>query len=105
MKKILFLAWLFTMCYFAAQAQNTRIGFTAGTTFANYKIKITGEPDNGNSKTGITAGVLVDIPFSGKFSCMIFWDDATLVKRIMTNTKNNKEFIFFKTCILWLTLF
>lgn len=56
------------MCYFASQAQNTRIGFTAGASFANYNAKSGGESDNGNSKPGLTAGVLADIPLSKNFS-------------------------------------
>ena len=68
MKKLLFLTWLFAMSYFVSQAQNTRIGFTAGASFANYNAKMDGESDNGNSKPGLTAGVLADIPISKNFS-------------------------------------
>lgn len=68
MKKLLFLAWLFTMCYFASQAQNTRIGFTAGTSIANYNAKVDGDSENGNSKAGITAGILVNVPMGKNFS-------------------------------------
>ena len=68
MKKILFLTWLFAMSYSVSQAQNIRIGFTAGASFANYNSKVNGNSDNGNSKIGFTAGVLADIPFSKNFS-------------------------------------
>lgn len=68
MKKFLFLAWLFTMCYFASQAQNTRIGFAAGTSIANYNAKVDGDSENGNSKAGITAGILVNVPMGKNFS-------------------------------------
>lgn len=54
--------------HFTGQTQNTRLGFTAGSVFANYNSKVDGESDNGNSKTGITAGVLVDIPAGKHFS-------------------------------------
>jgi hypothetical protein len=53
---------------FISSAQNTRFGFTAGTAFANYHSKVDGESDNGNSKIGITAGVLADILAGKNFS-------------------------------------
>ena len=56
----------FTTCYFAGHAQSIRFGFTAGTVFANYQSKAGGVSENLNSKTGLTAGILVDIP-SGKY--------------------------------------
>ena len=52
----------------ASSAQDTRFGFTAGAAFANYHSKVDGETDNGNGKTGITAGLLADIPFGKSFS-------------------------------------
>ena len=68
MKKLLFLTVVFAGCYFAGRAQNSRLGFTGGASFANYKAKMDGESDNGNSKTGITAGLLVDVPLGDHFS-------------------------------------
>lgn len=68
MKKLLSLTLLFVITYYPSQAQNTRFGFTAGASIANYNAKVSGESDNGNSKTGLTAGVLVDIPLSKNFS-------------------------------------
>jgi hypothetical protein len=67
MKKILLLAAISALC-FQAQSQNARFGFTAGAAFANMHSKVDGESDNGNSKTGILAGILVDIPLSSQFS-------------------------------------
>ena len=66
MKKLLLLTVVFTTCYCAGNAQSTRFGFTAGTVFANYQSKGGGVSENLNSKTGLTAGILVDIP-SGKY--------------------------------------
>jgi len=68
MKKLFFLSVIFVVSHFSATAQNTRFGFTAGAVFANYHSKVDGETDNGNSKTGLTAGVLVDIPAGKHFS-------------------------------------
>jgi len=68
MKKLFFLSVIFLVSQFTIHAQNTRFGFTAGSVFANYNSKVDGENDNGNSKTGITAGVMVDIPVSKQFS-------------------------------------
>lgn len=68
MKKLFFLPVIFLATSFAATAQNTRIGFTAGAVFANYHSKVEGESDNGDSKIGITAGVLFDISAGKQFS-------------------------------------
>ena len=68
MKKLFFLTVIFVASHFIGYAQTTRFGFTAGAAFANYHSKVDGETDNGNSKTGITAGILVDIPAGKHFS-------------------------------------
>lgn len=68
MKKLLFLTVFFALFYFTGNTQNTRLGFTAGATFANYNSKIDGESDKGNSKAGLTAGLLVNVPVSKNFS-------------------------------------
>lgn len=68
MKKLLLLTITFAGCYFAGHAQNTRIGFTGGASFANYHSKVDGESDNGNSKTGLTAGIVVDLSLGDHFS-------------------------------------
>ncbi len=59
---------LFTCCYFSSLAQNTRIGFTGGASFANYHSKVDGDTDDGNSLTGFTAGLVIDCPISEHFS-------------------------------------
>jgi Outer membrane protein beta-barrel domain len=67
MKKVLLIAVIF----FATNsiiAQTPRIGFTAGAAFANLKGKADGETETGNSKAGLTAGILVDLPLSKNFS-------------------------------------
>ncbi len=66
MKKILLLSSVIIGINLAANAQ--RIGFTGGFSFANYKAKVDGESDNGNSKTGITAGLLLDLSLSDHIS-------------------------------------
>lgn len=68
MKQLIFLSLIFTAFHFTGNAQNTRFGFTAGATFANYNSKSSGQTDNGNSKTGLTAGILIDIPAGKHFS-------------------------------------
>ncbi len=67
MKKIFLLATIVAFCS-QAQSQNARFGFTAGLSIANMHSKVDGESDNGKSKTGILAGVLVDVPISSQFS-------------------------------------
>lgn len=52
----------------ATHAQKTRVGFTGGVVFANYHAKVDGESENGDSKSGITAGLLVDVPLRKNFS-------------------------------------
>lgn len=69
MKKLFFIALICVASHFTGNAQNTRFGFTAGVAFANYKAKADdGTDESSNSKTGITAGVLADIPVSKHFS-------------------------------------
>ena len=67
MKKLFFFQIIFIATHFTGNAQNTRLGFTAGTAFSNYHSKNDGA-DNGNSKTGVTAGILTDIPGGKHFS-------------------------------------
>jgi len=68
MKKLFFIALVCVTSHFTVKAQNTRFGFTAGTTFNNYKAKADSTNESGKPKTGITIGVLVDIPVSKHFS-------------------------------------
>lgn len=68
MKKTIITLTAGVLFMYTANAQTTRFGFTAGTAFANYKAKVDGESDNGNSKAGITAGILADIPLGKNFS-------------------------------------
>lgn len=49
-------------------AQNARFGVNAGISIANYNAKFEGESENGNSKIGITVGVVSDIPLGDHFS-------------------------------------
>jgi len=68
MKKLFFILPAFFAIQFTGNAQSSRIGFTAGTSFANYNSKLDEGSDNGHSVTGITAGTFVDIPISKNFS-------------------------------------
>jgi hypothetical protein len=68
MKKLFFLTIILVASHFIVNAQTTRFGFTAGASFANYTSKVDGETDNANSKTGITAGILADIPVGKQLS-------------------------------------
>jgi hypothetical protein len=68
MKKnlLVFAAGLLISC--SAMTQQARFGFTAGATFANYTSKVYGDDESGDSKAGITVGVLADVPLSKNFS-------------------------------------
>ena len=66
-RAIIFLAVLFA-ANFNSHAQNTRVGFTAGVAMSNYKITADNFSYKGDTKAGLTVGVLVDIPLSDHFS-------------------------------------
>ncbi len=68
MKKLLILTLAFVATELPGFAQHSRVGFTAGTVFSNYTVKFDGETENGNSITGLTAGILADIPLAKHFS-------------------------------------
>jgi hypothetical protein len=68
MKKLIFIQLVFIAVHFSGTAQNTRFGFMAGATSANYKIKSDGSTESQNSKIGIIAGLMADIPISKNFS-------------------------------------
>lgn len=67
MKKTIFILLIAALCR-NAEAQNARIGIAAGFSIANMHSKVDGETDNGNSKIGILAGFVADLPLSGQFS-------------------------------------
>ena len=68
MKKFILIAVFSIVTFNGVYAQNAKIGFTAGTVFANLKGKADGESESGDSKVGLTVGVLADIPLSKNFS-------------------------------------
>ncbi len=68
MKKTILIAVISIATLTVLNAQNAKIGFTAGTLFSNYTAKVDGETDNANSVAGLTAGILVDIPAGKNFS-------------------------------------
>lgn len=68
MKKLQLSFLALTMMCLATVAQNTRVGLTAGVAIANYNSKVDGNDESGNSKAGITAGILVDVPIGKSVS-------------------------------------
>ena len=68
MKKTILIAVISIATLPVLNAQNARIGFTAGTVFANLTGKVDGKSESGKSKAGLTAGILVDIPVGKNFS-------------------------------------
>ena len=68
MKKVFFISLACIAILVNGNAQNTRIGFTAGTAIANYVAKVGGETDKAKSTVGITAGIVVEIPIAKNFS-------------------------------------
>ena len=67
MKKTIIILMAFIFFMHAANSQKAQIGFTAGSTLANYKIKDDGGDQSGNSKAGFTAGLIVNIPAGKNF--------------------------------------
>ena len=67
MKKAIITLAAFIFFMHAANSQKTRIGFTVGSALANYKVKDNGEDQSGNSKAGITAGVILNMPAGKNF--------------------------------------
>ena len=67
MKKTIIILMAFIFFMHAANSQKARIGFTAGSSLANYKFKEGDEDQSGNSKAGFTAGLIVNIPAGKNF--------------------------------------
>ena len=68
MKQVFLTAVICTISLGFLNAQNTRVGFTAGGSLANFRVESDEENESGDMKLGITAGVLVDIPAGKNFS-------------------------------------
>jgi hypothetical protein len=68
MKKTIIILMAFIFFMHAANSQKARIGFTAGSSLANYRIKEDGEDQSGDSKAGFTAGLIVNIPAGKNFT-------------------------------------
>ncbi len=68
MKKLVFLLVCCISSVVTIKAQSTRFGLTGGLLFANYHAKVDGESTSGDSKGGIAAGLLVDVPLSKNLS-------------------------------------
>lgn len=67
MKKTIISLAAFIFFMHAANSQKAQIGFTAGSTLANYKFEADGEDQSGDSKAGFTAGVIVNLPAGKNF--------------------------------------
>ena len=67
MKKTIIILMAFIFFMHAANSQKARIGFTAGSSLANYKFKEGDEDQSGNSKAGFTASLIVNIPAGKNF--------------------------------------
>ncbi len=68
MKKLLSISIVCLVLHFTGNAQGTRFGITAGAVFANYNAEANGQSSTDKSRTGMTFGVLADIPLSKNFS-------------------------------------
>jgi hypothetical protein len=68
MKKTLYLLISLLSLIGQTKAQKTRLGFTVGTTIANYKTTVESISITSKSKMGITAGITTSIPLGEKFS-------------------------------------
>lgn len=67
MKKYLIVLMLAVIAGLHTNAQ-ARFGITAGAVFANYKVDVDGFSVSSDPKTGITAGMFVDLPLSKSLS-------------------------------------
>ena len=67
MKKIIVTLTACILFMYATNAQNIQIGFTGGASFSNYKIKSNVEDESGNTKPGLTAGLIANIPAGKNF--------------------------------------
>ncbi len=82
MKKMI----IFSLALFATSvsfSQDTRIGFNAGIAMANYKISADNLSIKGDTKTGITLGIVVDVPVSAHVS---FQPALNFVQKGVKNT-------------------
>ena len=68
MKKYICFSLSILIVLTGSHAQSGRIGFTSGTTISNYQVKMEGASESQKSKTGITAGIVADLPLSNHFS-------------------------------------
>jgi len=68
MKKLFFVLLISSTTVPILHAQDVKFGFAAGAAFANYKAKADGISFSAEVKTGITAGILIDIPVDKNFS-------------------------------------
>ncbi len=68
MKKIMIIVTVSLFLSNITYAQGPRLGFTGGTTFSNFKGKASGNSTTGNIKTGLTLGMIVNVPVGKKFA-------------------------------------
>lgn len=68
MKQLIFISLACTAIHLSGPAQNPMVGITAGAAFSNYSVKFEDVTIKGKSRTGITGGILVDIPLNKTIS-------------------------------------
>jgi len=67
MKKTIVTLTVLILLMYAANSQKAQVGFTAGATLANYKIKDAGEDLSSDSKPGFTGGIIANLPAGKNF--------------------------------------
>lgn len=68
MNKFITLIPVLILISFCASSQKVKIGLNAGLSLANYYTKAAGTTESANSKPGITAGFIADLPLDVHFS-------------------------------------
>lgn len=88
MKKILLSAAV--LISITAYAQKIRIGFTGGTSIANYQIKAGGETESTRFVAGFTAGIIADIP--GDIPQYKHFSFQPAINFVQKGTRNEQSF-------------
>lgn len=91
MKKLL----LITMVFISINtwAQKIRVGFTTGVAISNYKVKVGGDNETGNTMAGFTAGILLDVPVGKHFSFQ------PAINFVQKGTKDETTFSGYKSTV------
>jgi hypothetical protein len=86
MKKFLLLLLVSAVSFSSVRSQNVTFGFTAGVAIANYKLSADNISMKFDSKAGLTAGFLVDVPCTEHFS---FQPALNFVQKGVQSTDNS----------------